>query len=247
MKKVLALVGSRAGRNSHTRRLCAALLEELENVSGEELVPEIITAEAWNINCCLSCGHCFQQGFCVQDSCDGMGVLREKILGSDIFILASPVFAGAVSGDTKTLIDRLSFWLHLMPLIGKVGVPLCTASSNHAGQVLDYLTETLEYLGASVPAGVQAYRHYGDVLLQREDQLHPYLQDRARVISDTFRNGLTFSDRQELYFKIQNRRYVKQLRFAQSYPCFEKHFSEARQWHTMGYDQYGSILDVIRR
>jgi len=244
MKKIIALVGSRAGAKSHTKELCEKLIHELGQVLKEELSAEIIAADQWHINSCLSCNHCFKEGSCVQDKTDDMAAIKEKILSADIIILASPVFAANVSGDMKTLIDRLSLWLHIMPLIGKIGIPVCTASNNNANRVIDYLEEMLEYMGASIPASVTAYVDFGDVLMLDEDKLKCCLKEKTSIVQQQIESGLTFTEKQERLFGLQNAKFKKQLQFLELYPAFKHTFGEAIQWNKLGYDKYGSIYEI---
>lgn len=245
MIKVLALIGSRAGREGNTARLATLLIDELKKVSCEEISGDILTADTWNIRPCLSCDTCFRTSACVQDKLDDMSEIKEKFLACDLFILGSPVFASNVSGDMKMLIDRLSVWLHLMPLIGKFGVPLCTTSNNNAEAVISYLTDMLEFMGASVPTDVTVYRHNGPMLFSRPDMLLPYLRERAQAIVSAFYAGPTFTAKQEHYFRIQSARYEKQMKFNEAYPQLAS-FGEAEKWYKQGYNRFQAIQDVIK-
>ncbi|MDD4565931.1 MAG: flavodoxin family protein [Eubacteriales bacterium] len=244
MKKIIALVGSRAGAKSHTKELCEKLIHELGQGLKEELSAEIITADRWHINGCLSCGCCFKEGLCAQDKKDDMAAIKEKLLSADIILLASPVFAANISGDMKTLIDRLSLWLHIMPLIGKIGIPVCTASSNHANRVIDYLKEMLEYMGASAPVSAAAYVDFGDVLMGDENNLKSYLKEKAGIVQQQIKSGLSFTEKQERVFGLQNAKFKKQLQFLELYPSFQHTFGEAVQWNRLGYDKYDSIHEI---
>lgn len=54
---------------------------------------------------CLACYACFKTGFCVQK--DDMGEILEKIQNTDVLVLASPTYFLTMSGQMKTMIDRL--------------------------------------------------------------------------------------------------------------------------------------------
>ena len=246
MKKVIALIGSRAGNKSNTKGLCGRFISALSKAFDEEFISEILTADTWNINNCLSCNCCFHKGYCAQDSLDNMSMIKEKILAADIVILASPVYACNVSGDMKTLIDRLSLWLHLMPLIGKIGIPLCTTSNNHSNRVIEYLTEILEYMGASIPTDIRAFIHGGGILMSDEENLNHYLKEKADFILKEYINGLKFSKKQEGYFDSQNKRYAKHIKFAELYPSLSKDLTEAKLWQEAGFDKCTSIYNVLQ-
>ena len=56
------------------------------------------------INYCLGCGFCNATGKCVQK--DDMAEILQKIIDSDVIVLASPVYFYAMNGQMKTFIDR---------------------------------------------------------------------------------------------------------------------------------------------
>jgi multimeric flavodoxin WrbA len=97
---------------------------------------------------CLSCNNCFLKGNCVQDNNDSMGLIKEKILEADLIILGSPVFAHNVSGDMKTFIDRISYWLHVFRLANKKSITITTSASNGNINVNNYLSKILTMLGS---------------------------------------------------------------------------------------------------
>ncbi len=246
MKKVISLIGSRAGYNSYTKELCVNFIKELNQVYKGDLISEVLTADTWGINPCISCKICFHKGYCPQDKKDNLNVIKEKILAADIVILASPVYACNVSGDMKTLIDRLSLWLHTMPLIGKIGIPLCTTSNNNLDRVMDYLNEMLQYMGAWVPTDIGASRHKGTIELNDEENLHKYLIEKAELVYYLSKSNQKYTEKQEQYFIIQNKRYAKQIAFSKLYPSLSEDFAEARIWQEMGRDTCQTIYDVVK-
>ena len=205
--RVLALVGSRKGENSNTAKLCRQVIATAQQQCGEDkITAEILTSDQWGIHACLSCGTCFQQGYCPQDEQDGMRVIREKLLLSDGILLASPVYAAAVSGDMKQLIDRLSFWLHTMPLIGKTTVLLSTADSNHGDSAISYMRQLTEKMGAITAASHNVYVNVGNVRLTDEKSMQPLLAEIASQLYQGLRGKLQPSEEQKEYFALQQKR-----------------------------------------
>ncbi|HBI6984652.1 TPA: flavodoxin family protein, partial [Clostridium perfringens] len=146
MKKILAIVGSRKGKLSNTYKITKILLERLVNESND-ITYKIITTNDYNISNCLSCNNCFKNGVCVQDINDDMYKIKTMIEESDFIILGSPVFAHNVSGDMKTLIDRLSYWLHIYKLNNKFSGTITSATSNGNSYVNNYLKKILTLMG----------------------------------------------------------------------------------------------------
>lgn len=147
MKKILGVIGSRKGDKSITYKFTKLLLDKIVNKCGNTQY-EIITPDKYEIMPCLSCNNCFLKGNCVQDNNDSMGLIKEKILEADLIILGSPVFAHNVSGDMKTFIDRISYWLHVFRLANKKSITITTSASNGNINVNNYLSKILTMLGS---------------------------------------------------------------------------------------------------
>jgi|GEM_PF-5783404 len=246
-KSVVVLVGSRAERNSNTGKLCAAFLDALKKNSlnkGFLIQSEILYPADWKIKPCRSCGTCFQKGYCPLDQKDGMAMLKNKIRECDGIIFASPVYAAAVSGDMKLLVDRLAGWLHTMPLIGKTAGIFSTADSNNGDAVTSYLNKMVGFMGACIVVSQNVFIHYGTPLLKDNDKLNSILNEGAVNFWNGMSGKMEYSLEQEKYFRIQNLRFHKLLELEQQYPglCF----GEKRIWEEQGYFKYNSLQEIIR-
>lgn len=148
MKKIVAIVGS-PKRKSVTEGVIEALIRNIKVNSNEEIEDSIIPLANYNVRNCRGCTSCFQRA----DSCvinDDIRWIENEILSADMIILASPVYGHAITGLMKTFIDRISYWMHLMRLIGKYGVVVSVSDSNGNIYVDEYLTKILEFMGVSV-------------------------------------------------------------------------------------------------
>ncbi|MFC2078765.1 flavodoxin family protein [Candidatus Bipolaricaulota bacterium] len=97
---VLGFVGSpRKGGNTET-----LLDEALRGARDEGAKTEKIRLSELSIKPCLGCFECLERGQCIQE--DDFAVLREKMLESSRWILGTPVYFFAPSGQLKTFIDR---------------------------------------------------------------------------------------------------------------------------------------------
>jgi multimeric flavodoxin WrbA len=65
---------------------------------------EYIRLSDLNISSCSECNRCYATGICVID--DDYQSLSEKLLDTDRFIFATPIFFMSVCAQAKTLIDR---------------------------------------------------------------------------------------------------------------------------------------------
>ena len=91
----------RAGSNSH------ALAERFAagaKAAGNEV--EIISLRGKEIKFCIGCLSCQRTGKCVFN--DDVPAIMESVLNADVLCWATPIYYYEMSGQMKTLIDRLN-------------------------------------------------------------------------------------------------------------------------------------------
>ena len=102
MKKILILNGS-PRKNGKTASLVNAFKEGAESAGNQ--VQELYL-QGMHIGGCLACEYCqMHDGNCVQK--DDMTILYEAFKQADVVVFASPQFWGTISGQLKSVIDRL--------------------------------------------------------------------------------------------------------------------------------------------
>ena len=101
-----------------------------------------------NISSCKGCEQCFFNGTCSID--DDIKNIKSKLLESDIIIVASPVYLNHITGTLKSTLDRIAYRAHLMPLLGKRGIIVVTASQSGLDETTEYLENILSYFGLSI-------------------------------------------------------------------------------------------------
>lgn len=146
MKKGVAIIGSPRQNRSISRYLCLQLFEEIK-INFREFEYELFMLPDLNINKCIGCTECFRRS----DSCiqfqDDLQMLENKMLESDLIIFASPVYAHNITGDMKIFFDRITYWTHLLRLVGKYGIAVSVSSSSGNCYVDEFLCKTMEYIG----------------------------------------------------------------------------------------------------
>jgi len=97
---VLGINGSpRAGGNTDI------LLDKvLEGAKAKGAKTEKVTLAALKFSPCQECGNVSDDGSCIIE--DDMQPLYEKIKDADVLILASPIFFGSLTAQTKMMVDR---------------------------------------------------------------------------------------------------------------------------------------------
>jgi len=166
MKYIFAYIGSGAGEKSNTYNLTKKILDSVVSKNPYIYTEyEIFTPKNTKISRCMSCNNCFSTCICPLDKSDDMELLKNKMLDADFIIWGSPVYAHQVSGDMKTFIDRLSYWMHLMCLCSKPGMALSTTSSNGHLFVIDYLEKIMNFAGIMVVKKLNASVSFPDELM----------------------------------------------------------------------------------
>ena len=126
--RVLGILGSpRRGGNAEIM-----LDSALEGARSAGAVTDKISLNEMSIKPCQECGGCDKTGECVIR--DDMDVIYGKVDASDAVILASPIFFGELTAQTKIMIDRFqSRWVKKYRLkktsaSGKRGLFLCVSA-----------------------------------------------------------------------------------------------------------------------
>ena len=102
MKKVVVISTSmRAGSNSQA---LAEQFAEGAKAAGNEV--EFITLRGKEIKFCVGCLACQKTGACVFK--DDVPAIMEQVLNSDVVCWATPIYYYEMSGQMKTLIDRMN-------------------------------------------------------------------------------------------------------------------------------------------
>lgn len=99
-KKILVLSGSfRKGGNSDM--LCDQFIKGATE-AGHNVEKVFINDK--KINYCKGCGACYESKICIQK--DDMAEVLDKMVKSDVIVMATPVYFYTMNGQMKTLIDR---------------------------------------------------------------------------------------------------------------------------------------------
>ena len=102
MKKVVVISTSlRAGSNS---QILAEKFAEGAKVAGNEV--EFISLRGKEIKFCMGCLACQKLGACVIK--DDVPAIMESVLNADVVCWATPIYYYEMSGQMKTLIDRMN-------------------------------------------------------------------------------------------------------------------------------------------
>ena len=102
MKKVVVLSTSlRPGSNSH---MMAEKFAEGAKAAGHDV--ELISLRGKEIKFCIGCLSCQNTGACVFK--DDVPAIMDSVLNADVVCWATPIYYYEMSGQMKTLIDRMN-------------------------------------------------------------------------------------------------------------------------------------------
>ncbi|AZT91230.1 flavodoxin family protein [Caldicellulosiruptor changbaiensis] len=234
--KVFIFNGSPKGNDSFSLYVAKKLLTNMESILNTKFEINVFDTNKFRINQCKGCLTCFKQGKCLLDEKDDMLLIKNAMEISDIIIIATPVYAANVSAQTKVFIDRISYWLHLFKLLGKIGIPIVTASSNSLIEVTFYLKRIMLALGLNVFETIAYTRDYPNVV-DDETNFEEEIFQKAQKLCEYLENPMKIKVHplQEDYFKtLKDNLMLREVEDA-----------EVNYWRENGYfefDNYESLL-----
>lgn len=145
--KILGIVCS-PRRNGNTEILVNEVLRSAKASGADET--EIISVAGKNIGFCVDCNKCFDSGECAIK--DDMQEFYAKMKAADGIVFGSPVYFRNVTGQAKTLIDRMRPFIRVKHLRDKVAATVVVAQ--RAGNTSAFAAFEQAYNGLRViPAG----------------------------------------------------------------------------------------------
>lgn len=149
--KVLAINGS-ARPNGNTAYAIGVIAEQLKN---EGIETEVVTVGNKLVHQCIDCKRCFKEhdNKCVFED-DIVNELFLKLREADGVILGTPIHFAGVSGNIKTVLDRL-FYMNIAngsPMRHKVGVAIGAVRRSGGIQAVDTLNKYFEIAEMVVPS-----------------------------------------------------------------------------------------------
>lgn len=231
---IVILSGCERG-NSRTAQTAARIEECIRRMCPEA---EIKQFDQRNVEAkhCTGCNACFFKGKCSLAKTDRMEELKEALLQSDMIFLISPVYFHQVSGTMKVFIDRLSYWTHLMRLVGKTAVTVSVSSNNGNDYVNFYLNKFMNSVGTIVLSNIS--------LLLDEDTPEEVEEKITNGIDEAFRrirmNDLKVNQNQEILFSVMGKRFKKLGQGAEYEFWHEQHYLEYATFQALWNDHYAA-------
>lgn len=195
--KILGINGSPRGSKSQTLRLLNAVLDGARSAGAEV---DYVDVCKLRIEYCNGCTVCYERGECVRK--DDFSGLYRKMLESDGIVFASPNYINSVTGQIKTLLDRMADAIHCQMFTGKYGCAVSTAGGSGADEVADYLNSVLQILGANTVGKV------GVVLGPDPEAIIPaerHAYELGKTLAGAILNRTTYPEQEELHAAMTDR------------------------------------------
>ena len=176
MKKIL-IVSASPRKNSNSESLALAFAEGAK-AAGHEV--ELVSLRGKTVNFCRGCFVCQEKLRCViRDDADE---ICQKALKADVLVFATPIYYYEMSGQLKTLLDRLN------PLFPSdyafTDVYLMTAAAENEPEVPERAVHGLEgWIECFERAKLSGSVFMGGVTAAGENPAHPALQE-ARLLGE---------------------------------------------------------------
>lgn len=202
--KCLAVVGS-ANPKSVSMKIAQRFFDCFL-LADQSITTTYFSLQDQPVRLCRGCESCFATGKCpVDDELDGDSLkqLKTEMLSSNLILLVSPIYFGNISGGMKCVIDRLSYWSHLMALYGKLGVGIVVSDGNSYTGGSSYLSNVMESLGLSVVDNIAVQRRLAVNTIALDSVLSQIAIRSQQVYCS---NKYPITERQRLLFRtLQNK------------------------------------------
>jgi multimeric flavodoxin WrbA len=149
--KIISLLASPHGLKGNTARL---LRQVLDGAEAEGASSEVVVLKGDTVLPCRGCDMCHKKGRCAQK--DDFESIKDKIIGADGLVLASPNYIFNVSAQLKAFMDRCCGVIHCMQFWGKYGASVVTSGGGDEKPIVDYMNHFLITTGAVPVGGVWA-------------------------------------------------------------------------------------------
>ncbi len=214
--RVVVINGSPKGEKSMTRKAIDLIL----NKSLESCLfkVEYLDSKELNIINCCGCLNCFDNGKCPLDKKDDMHIVKQTLLKADAIILGTPIYAGNVTAYLKTIIDRISYWMHLMCLCGKPVLLVTTSAGNGVHFIKTYLSSLVHFLGGCL-VDCENFTVYSIDDFYDED-IQKQINNASKILVESMQGIKIIPTELETVFKSMK----KNMRYYENDPNFEYNF-----------------------
>jgi multimeric flavodoxin WrbA len=236
VNKIITLCGSNRRSEQSNSYKTAKIIEEKLLQRNRSIQNEIICLADYRIDMCLGCASCFKTGKCIIQ--DEMDDLKKILLGADHILMISPVYAHHIPGILKNSIDRISYWMHTMQLLGKTSSCVAVTSNNGQIYVSDYLEKILKFMGTIYICGLEITIDHPPMLKDYSMETGMLIDGFIDKVAASLTGGFPLYD---LEIQISAFKQYKELHSSPESQGFE-----GNAWKTWPELLHGSFLDAFQ-
>ena len=231
MTNIIIIIGSPRGKKSNSVNAVKQLFCEVDKYTTDYMLDVVYLSERI-INECCGCLSCFKICKICPRFHDDVHDIEKKMLGADLIIWVSPVYAHNVTGIMKNFIDRISYGLHIFRFIGKFGYVISISASNGNSFVNDYLGKILLYFGVKVidKLSIQTFRGLSEDVLNKHAK-----QIAGFICGNGYRRTNDFEEKYYIAMKPALQEVIKRTET-----------NETRFWSENDYFNYSSFEELFR-
>ena len=193
--KILAINASPRGKNSNTLHLIEAALTGAADAGAKT---EFLDICNYDIRYCTGCGRCYQTGECV--IMDDYADLLNKMQDADGLILGSPVYINSVTAQLKTVLDRMADVIHCQAFTGKYGIVVTTGGGGGTDEVISYLGNALQVLGANMCGGVGAIIGDGPEKFEQQKNI---ARETGKILVNAIRDQVLYPEQEAFHAQMR--------------------------------------------
>jgi multimeric flavodoxin WrbA len=200
--KILGINASPRGSKSQTLRLVKAALSGAESTGCEV---ELVDLCKLNIEYCNACGVCHKKGKCCKK--DDFHALYRKMLAADGLVVGSPNYFLSVTGQLKTLIDRMAYAVHCQLFAGKYTVNVATSGGvGRDRQVTKYLDRLMLTFGSNITGSAGVSVRLGSEAMEAAERKSFRL---GKKLAEDIRTRRVYTKQRMIH--QENSKYFRQL------------------------------------
>ena len=182
MKNILVISGS-SRKNGNCMKLVTILTEQLKEDTYDI---EIANLTDYKIEFCRGCTTCFKKHESACPLKDDIQLIAEKMKNADGIIFTSPVYGRMISGQLKTLMDRLAYTYHRACMVAKPVVILSSADIGYLNEINKFMTFIFTTMGMTVIGSIGAI----SAGLKGIDSYQNKIAEKIEKLADAFEKEL---------------------------------------------------------
>lgn len=194
--KIIIINGSHR-KSGATAQILNEMYLQLKKYNDADV--QIVHAADLDLKYCQGCCSCYKTGKCI--FADDAANLSSNIEAADGIIIGSPTYAGNVSGQLKTIIDRGHFVMEQL-LYGKYAISVATYENYGGKDTVKILNRLLAYSGAKISGTIAAKTAFNSNPLEnmkikkavhkKADRLHKDIIGRRKYIFQNIKHFIVF-------------------------------------------------------